>query len=337
MGPVRERVVRSPGWRGEAWSHALLEAGPDGDKGLLWITGDCRPRDLEMAEALALRSGLPTAVLADVPNQPWNGLAEDALIAHSFERFLEAGDASWPILGPMTEAVPATLDELGWGRAVVAGCSKRGWTAWLAALSSDSRIAGIACLAFEALDMPAQMALQRSRFGGYSERIEDYSTPGLADLAGSPEAEPLLERVDPIRRLSRLSCPAHVIAGTADRFWPVDSHRVYWDRIPGQHLLSIIPNAPHDLESEPEAWAAVGFFARCCLGIESGGWPADPDPREIRRELWSGSAEGPDLRDALWGPGEPLGPWAASTELRWLAGDCGPALFSRPVEILSGP
>lgn len=330
---MRRRTISSPGWRGAPWSHPLLESGPVGEEGLLFITGDWRPRDDAMAAALASRCGLPTAVLAAVPNQPWNDLEEDALIAHSFLKFLETGDESWPLLGAMTAAVPAALDALGWRRAVIAGCSKRGWTAWLAALSGDPRIAGIASLGFEALDMPAQMALQRERFAGYSEKIEDYSTPGLADLADDSATGPLLDRVDPIRQIHKLNCPALVVVGTNDPYWPVDAHTVYWDRIPGTKLISAIPNGLHDLESHPEAWGSVGFFARCCLGAESDGWPKAPDPRCFRHERWEAGGEGPDLRESRWWPAPAQAAWRAALECRWLMGDEGPAMFTSTVSL----
>src|SRR5208282_416058 len=106
--------------------------------------------------ALATRSVI--AELRMVPNQPLTFVgqtekrSEDGIIAYSWDKYLRTGDETWPLRLPMTNSAVRAMDAItGFCRSsargaveiarfVLAGASKRGWTAWTAA-AVDRRVA----------------------------------------------------------------------------------------------------------------------------------------------------------------------------------------------------
>ena len=97
---------------------------------------------MELGLKLANLSGSACAMLSQVPNQPlYDGKREDDLIAHTFEKYLELGDATWLLLLPMVNSAVKAMDtaqifmdqtlQITVKDFVITGASKRGWTSWL--------------------------------------------------------------------------------------------------------------------------------------------------------------------------------------------------------------
>src|SRR5690606_20512085 len=124
------------------------------------------PREAHLFARLAEAIRAPVAVLRQVPFQPLFERREDALIAYTFDQYLETGEGDWPLLLPMvksaTRAMDAVQEIVGkrWAAApesfTVAGASKRGWTAWLTA-AVDKRVMAVAPMVIDVLNIPAQM------------------------------------------------------------------------------------------------------------------------------------------------------------------------------------
>ncbi|MDB6028411.1 MAG: PhoPQ-activated pathogenicity-like protein PqaA type, partial [Verrucomicrobiales bacterium] len=171
-------------WRGNKWTHEMLVVRPkavrSSDIGFLLVGGGESPAShLTSLKLLAERAGAITAFISQVPNQPlFNGLSEDALIAYTFDQFLRSGDATWPVLFPMVKSAVRGLDTIQAvaekefdqkiERFVVAGASKRGWTTWLTA-AVDARVAGIAPMVFDMLNMKVQTAWSQKVYGRQSD------------------------------------------------------------------------------------------------------------------------------------------------------------------------
>jgi len=172
--------LTSQTWQGIPWQHYLLVAIPNrvinSDNALLLIGGSSagrRPRDSEVAQIrlLAEMTGMPAALLLQVPNQPLlGGYFEDALIGETLLRAIETEDATWPLLFPMTKSAIRAMDavqqvlkqekQFDIKGFVVAGASKRGWTSWLAAASGDERIIAIVPMVIDNLNIRDQMIYQ---------------------------------------------------------------------------------------------------------------------------------------------------------------------------------
>lgn len=272
--------LTSQTWRTMQWRHRLNVLVPPAAQGeraraghaILAITGTGgEDEHVQILSGLALRLGVPVAILHDVPNQPLyaeettngKGLREDALIAKTFEEFAKTGDADWPLLLPMTRSAVAALDALGelsaknvaakhpaWKHGtlekfVVCGASKRGWTTWLTACVEPARVVGIAPIVYDNLNIPAQLKRHLEVWGAPSKSIHDYTDRGLMQMLNTDRGRELLSIVDPYTYRDRLALPKLALMGTNDTYWPVDAVHLYRGALPGELHCHYVPNAGH--------------------------------------------------------------------------------------------
>jgi PhoPQ-activated pathogenicity-related protein len=326
VGGAREIVAElvSQAWRGVAWRHDLRVVVPSrravGDLAVLVVGGDGAHGAVD-ERRLAEDTGVITAYLQSVPNQPLFGESEDALIAYSFEQYLRTNDPDWPLLFPMTkaaakamDAIPALVggdaaDEVR--RFVVTGASKRGWTSWLAAVA-DPRVAAIAPMVFDNLDFGPQMKNQMAVWGRYSEMLGDYTERSLQALIGTERGRTLVSMVDPfayratLARVSKL-----VVNGSNDPYWDVGAVDLYWNDLGGPKALVCVPNAGHDAGSDPRSEAAlVELVRRTAAGRampqlstnDGDGQRAtirsDETPQRVH--VWRAESRSRDFRSARW-------------------------------------
>jgi PhoPQ-activated pathogenicity-related protein len=325
-------------WREHKWQHQLQVYQPRGSAPhavmFLWVTGGAaNPDQVSMGMELARKARAPVAFLYHVPNQPLleGNLYEDDLIAESFVRYLKTGDESWPLLFPMVKSVVKAMDVLQeFGRKewrapiqkfIVAGASKRGWTAWLTA-AVDRRVGAVAPLVIDTLNMGAQMPRQLQDFGAYSSRLAPYSSRGLLPIPKTAEGQRLLNMVDPWAYRDRLTMPKFIINGTNDSYWATDALNLYWDGIPAGKWVHYIPNAGHSLRRQDRPPAAqlndlingLAAFARHQISgapMPALSWHHDtadgklrlnitatPAPRAAR--LWIAQTATADFRNSKW-------------------------------------
>jgi PhoPQ-activated pathogenicity-related protein len=327
-------------WKGHRWQHQLQVYRPEGASPgsamLLWVTGgSARPDYVSLGMELARKTGAPVAFLYHVPNQPLleGSLYEDDLIAETFVRYLNTKDETWPLLLPMVKSVVKAMDVLQafggkeWrarpDKFIIAGASKRGWTTWLTA-AVDGRVAAIAPVVIDVLNMRAQMRRQLQTFGAYSARLGPYSSRGLLPIPETPEGERLLSMVDPWAYRERLTMPKLIINGTNDFYWATDALNIYWNGIPSDKWVLYVPNAGHNLRRQDrpqpdqlnDLVTGLAAFSRHQISgtpMPKLSWKhesingklrltvaATPQPRGAR--LWAAQAETPtaDFRTARW-------------------------------------
>ena len=325
-------AITSQTWQGAAWKHDIVIVRPSQPAvlgaAIIEITGwEPNQRDYEYARTLAEASGLPVALLFQIPNQPIDGREEDDLIAHTFEQFFMTGDPSWPLLFPMVKSVIRTMDALQQStegsadpltKFVLTGASKRGWTAWLAGAVDDDRIVGIAPGIFDNLDFVAQLKQQMEYWDEYSPMISDYTDRGLQDLLETEPGQKLIRIVDPISYLPRMTVPTMVLTATNDPFWTVDSTQVYWDRLHMPKWSVVNPNTGHGA-GDVDWWApSLGEFARRCAEgrtlpvfapesvLTPSGWEikirAGAGAEEYR--VWRAGSDDLHFEEAEWSAGE---------------------------------
>lgn len=336
-----EYLLTSQTWRGILWKHQLYVLRPEkmtGDvrHGLLFVHGGRwkpeyesagppadLPREAPLFARLAEAIHAPVAVLRQVPFQPIFERREDALIAYTFDQYLQTGETDWPILLPMVKSATRAMDAVQsiarqrWNVSIesftVAGASKRGWTAWLTA-ATDPRVMAIAPMVIDVLNMPAQMDHQRATWGEFSDEIRDYSALDIQSRLQSDRGNALLNIVDPFSYRQRLTRPKLILLSTNDRYWPLDSLNIYWKDLPDPKNVLYVPNQGHGLRDAdrvinglgalhryaaagkvlPRTTSSVGLKGRSItLAVEADG----PAKRVL---LWSARSSTMDFREAHW-------------------------------------
>lgn len=262
-------------WQGNVWRHTVSMMQPvkvsSRNKAILVIQGGrFNEADQAMAKLIADRTGLPIVTLYDIPNQPLYGFREDGLIAYTFQKYLESGDATWPLLFPMAKSAIRAMDVVEKTTAksgnpikkfIVTGASKRGWTTWFVGASRDKRVIGIAPLVIDNLNIPAQMKHQIDSWGKYSEMIADYTNRGLQDLLQTDQGKKLAEIVDPYSYRSSIKAPTLIVNGANDPYWTTDALNQYWSGLKQPKWVVYVPNQGHGACFSPDGLKAIGAFA----------------------------------------------------------------------------
>jgi len=334
-------------WQDVVWKHTMYVFEPakltKPEHCVLFITGGSTgggPREDEMRSAryIAGLTGMYTAVLWQVPNQPLlGGFTEDGLITETFLKMLETKDESWPLLFPMAKSAVRAMDAIqellkryrsknikGF---IVFGGSKRGWTTWMTAATKDSRVVAIAPMVINTLNMQVQGEYQLANWGYYSEQIGDYSRRKLMSNQIDPNApaeekelrERLWHMIDPYFYRERVAIPKLLVHGTNDRYWNLDATRFYWNDLVGPKFLLNLPNVGHNLGAERQkALTTIAAYSK--LVSDGGDLPAMTWKEEYKADgytlsvtsnipatgakLWVAYSEGRDFREAKWNPAE---------------------------------
>ena len=335
-----ELILTSQTWRGTVWKHQLLVLRPakldaSSKQAFLFIDGGSwkpeyesgfagkPPREARIFVRLANQMRAPLAIVRQVPLEPLFERREDALIAYSFDNYLKTGEADWPLLLPMVKSASRAMDavqqlaEQRWGipieRFTVSGASKRGWTSWLLA-AVEPRVASVAPMVIDMLNIPAQIDLQRKTFGGLSEEIRDYADIQLPERIDSAAGRKLVAIVDPYSYRDSLTEPKLIVLGTNDPYWPVDALNVYWNGLPEDKRVLYLPNQTHDLRDLKRLIAglsAVHRYSARGLSLPRVSWTfaresqwldltvsADRQPRRVL--AWSARSPTRDFRKAHW-------------------------------------
>lgn len=308
---VYEFALTSQIWQGQAWTHRLQLfvphslAAAGADAVLLYVTTQGGKAETELGAQAATATGIACAFLYDVPNQPlFDGLMEDALIAHTLVRYLETGDATWPLLFPMVKSVTRAMDALQefsrqaasrsssavlptaagqaaggqnanapislpvpFTRFLITGASKRGWTSWLTAVAEaqSGRVSAILPMVYDNLNLLAQMPHQREITGGYSASIHDYTELDLQAQMATPEGAQLAQMIDPYTYRDRLTLPKLIINGANDSYWMTDALNLYWPALPDPKHVLYVPNTGHFLNDPSRVYATLVAFVRATV------------------------------------------------------------------------
>lgn len=373
------------------WSHWIVIVRPNQVRhstALLLITGGNNaspvPGRVDPAAAeIAVKTGSVVASVHMIPNQPlrFSGerrvRSEDALIAYTWDRYMETRDDTWPAQLPMAKSAVRAMDAVAGflaspeggrtkvDRFVLAGASKRGWTAWLTA-AVDRRVTAIIPLVIDILNIEPSFLHHHRVYGFWAPAIRDYVEMGVMDRISTPELQSLLRIVDPYSYRDRFTMPKYIINATGDQFFVPDSWQFYFDDLPGEKYLRYVPNADHSLRSSDALESAAAYYAailenrprpRFQWRIDDYGtilvkpidrpgevklWQAtNPDARDFRLQTIGPAFRSTTLHPAADGsyaaqvPAPPRGHTAYFIELTYPSGTQYPFKFTTGVRVVS--
>jgi PhoPQ-activated pathogenicity-related protein len=336
-----EYLLTSQTWRGIEWKHQLFVMKPanmasDERHALLFVHGGRwkpeyesergrtqLPSEAMLFARLAESIGAPVGVLRQVPFAPMFDRTEDALIAYTFDQYLQTGEKDWPLLLPMVKSSVRAMDAMQnivrerWGAPIesftVSGASKRGWTAWLTA-AVDKRVMAVAPMVIDVLNMRAQMDHQRATWGDVSEEIRDYAAFDIPTRLKTERGQELLSIVDPFSYRQLLTKPKMILLSTNDRYWPLDALKLYWSDLPQPKRVLYVPNQGHglrDAERVIGGVSAVHRYAAAGKTMPETTWSFVSEPAELKIQVkadrearkvlvWSAQSATRDFREAQW-------------------------------------
>lgn len=340
---VYDLTLTSQQWRQYLWKHQLTLFVPEKQvstkSALLFITGgsikngvvkrsSLTGEDAQRFATVAVSCGAPAAVLKQTPNQPLFGdMTEDEIISHTFNEYLKDRDPEWPLLLPMVKSAVKAMDALQElskkelsepiEQFVISGGSKRGWTTWLTGAydsKHQKRVAAIAPMVIDVLNMKPQMDYQLEMWDEYSLQIQDYTEKGIQQKMSTDEGKDLTTIVDPYSYRDRLTMPKLIFIGCNDPYWPVDAIKHYWDDLKGEKFIHYVPNAGHDLGGGEQAIRALaGFFAEVVTdkdhpklewqlkqGDGKAGLVVSSESPAQAIRVWYATSSDRDFRNNLW-------------------------------------
>ncbi|MGZ8096565.1 MAG: PhoPQ-activated pathogenicity-related family protein [Methylosarcina sp.] len=330
-GTVAHYDLTSQNWRGHSWKHHLVIVRPNSvrnpDIAFFRISGDGDGENhIDSLRTLAERGGAVAAVLMNVPNQPlYEDRREDALIAYTLNQYIKTGDETWPLLFPMVKSAVKAIDAVQKivkiqhnqqiNRFVVSGASKRGWATWLTA-AVDKRIAAIAPMVIDTLNMKVQLQWSEQIYGKQSSKLQDYTELNLHRKMDNHAMQQLRGWIDPYAYSRRFTMPKLILLGTNDPYWTVDSLRHYWDDLPEPKMIYQTANAGHNLNGGAQALQTLAAFFELIADrkpLPEIAWQFDKTPErdqvkaqvEVNQEarairLWNTYSEDRDFRDNIW-------------------------------------
>lgn len=238
------------------------------------VTSGAPKPDARSAET-AVATGSVVAELRGVPNEPVQFVGdptgkrnEDAIIAYTWDQFLKTGDGTWPLRLPMTKATVRAMDAITEFLAkedgtkvdkyVVAGGSKRGWTAWTTA-AVDKRVVAAVPLVIDTLNVAETFKHHYRVYGFWAPAVKDYFEMGLMDELDNPKYKDLMAIEDPYSYRARLTMPKFIVNAAGDQFFLPDSSQFYFADLKGEKYLRYIPNTDHSLRGS-DAWESLSSF-----------------------------------------------------------------------------
>lgn len=282
--------VDRPIW--EHWLGVIVPFHVTEKQALLHICGghneNPAPDIVDQSEAtLAWATNSIVAQLRMIPNQflrftdehdpryLQNGRREDQMVAYTWKKYLETNDPTWIATFPMTKAVVRAIDTLqefakqelylDLDGFVLAGASKRGWTAWMTA-AVDPRVTGVAAAVIDLLNLKKSIVHHFRAYGFWSPALCDYVDVGINHQLENPVFDNLLCLIEPLNYSDRLTMPKLVLNATGDDFFTPDSSCFYFGQLEGPKYLRYVPNTNHNLIGPDALKSAAAFYAAVIKG-----------------------------------------------------------------------
>lgn len=204
--------------------------------------------------------------VSNVPNQvlSYQGvttpLAEDDSVAYSWKLFIgdtqkyQNASLHIPMAASVSQAFRLAKKELAQHnitKFIVAGASKRGWAAWLTALS-DPDVDAVVPFVMDLLDTKNSLEHMYQSYGkNWPIAFYPYYKQGVDQQIDTDEFASLMTLEDPLTYLNtdmgdRLKIDKYIINASGDDFYVPDNSHFYYGQLPGSKSLRVVPNSSHN-------------------------------------------------------------------------------------------
>ncbi len=146
-------------------------------------------------------------------------------------------------------------------------------------------------MVIDVLNMDEQMIHHKKNYEGVTQQtvqgyavvLRDYVNLNVVQRLATPEAQALLNIVDPYEYRERLTMPKYLINGTGDEFFVPDSGQFYLSDLLGPTYVRYVPNVGHSLNNDAQL-GAMNFFAAIDAGsvLPTFNWTVEGDGEVIR-------------------------------------------------------
>ncbi|ELV2603631.1 PhoPQ-regulated protein [Salmonella enterica] len=220
----------------------------------------------EELSRIAIATRTVVISVSNVPNQvlSYQGvttpLGEDNSVAYSWKLFIgdthKYQDASLhiPMAASVSQAFRLAKKELtqqNINKFIVTGASKRGWAAWLTALS-DPDVGAVVPFAMDLLNTQKSLEHMYQSYGkNWPVAFYPYYNQGIDQQVGTDKFERLMRLEDPLTYLNtdmgdRLKIDKYIINASGDDFYVPDNSHFYYGLLPGSKSLRVVPNSTHN-------------------------------------------------------------------------------------------
>ncbi|ECS2314536.1 PhoPQ-regulated protein [Salmonella enterica] len=220
----------------------------------------------EELSSIAIATRTVVISVSNVPNQvlSYQGvttpLGEDNSVAYSWKLFIgdthKYQDASLhiPMAASVSQAFRLAKKELtqqNINKFIVTGASKRGWAAWLTALS-DPDVGAVVPFAMDLLNTQKSLEHMYQSYGkNWPVAFYPYYNQGIDQQVGTDKFARLMRLEDPLTYLNtdmgdRLKIDKYIINASGDDFYVPDNSHFYYGLLPGSKSLRVVPNSTHN-------------------------------------------------------------------------------------------
>lgn len=193
-------------------------------------------------------------------DEKWCGAKDsDEHVAYSWALFLDNAKkfSLMPLQLPMTAAISQVmtlaeqeLEQWNIHHFIVVGTSKRGWAAWLSSIV-DERIVALVPFGVDILNTRRSLDHIYQSFGNnWPIAFYPYYKNDIDKAKDSPNFLKLMQLIDPLEYFNetykdRFYISKYIVNASGDDFYVPDNTAFYYNTLPGNNALRIIPNCDH--------------------------------------------------------------------------------------------
>lgn len=153
---------------------------------------------------------------------------------------------------------------------MVMGASKRGWSTYLIGAAAPSckscvKVIGLLPITPIVPDLYLHLHRQWRAYNGFSFAFQDYIDTDLIKNLNHNKSREAMKMIDPLYFKENIAkIPKFITLTSSDEFLMMDWTNIWYDKVPGEFNVNIVPNAEHGLVTNLR-----GILSPICTMIKS--------------------------------------------------------------------